>query len=62
MPQYTYGERQILMAEAELWTALSILCAIEHDGHWSERLKIVKEAVHQLAKEFRDYNDQWEEE
>lgn len=62
MPQFGHLDRCMVEAEQTLWIAREILSRIEHSGAFSDRIDAVRKQVEQLARELRDYNDQFESE
>lgn len=61
MPQYNHLDRCMIEAEQSLWVAREALSLIESSGVWHERIAKVRADIEAIAKEMRDYNDQFEE-
>lgn len=61
MPQYNHLDRCMIEAEQSLWVAREALSLIESSGAWQDRISAVRKTVEEIAKEMRDYNDQFEE-
>lgn len=63
MPQFTHGDRNMVMTEAILWASVSLLTGhIDNAGVWSDRIYALAKSLEHVAQEIRDYNDQFEEE
>lgn len=62
MPEYTNRDKLIVMQEQSMWTVENILReeATLLDHAWKARIGKLAEEARQIARELRDYNDQFE--
>lgn len=60
MPEYNHLDRCMIEFETCLWNANECLSMVEHAGSFSDKLHAVRKQVEALAREVRDYNDQFE--
>jgi hypothetical protein len=61
MPQFEHLDRCMIEAEQTLWIAKEALSMIEHSGAFRDRIGSIIASLETLAREMRDYNDQFEE-
>lgn len=63
MPQFTNRDRMIVQQEQSLWNASQILLgeAESIETCWQERLRKLADETTAIAREIRDYNNQFEE-
>lgn len=60
MPQFTDDDRSMLFAESTLWNVVMLLDDVSA-GDFSKKVQDLKRDSEILARELRDYNDQFEE-
>lgn len=60
MPQFTNDDRQMMSAESTLWNIVTLLDDV-NAGDFSKRVQELMRDAATLARELRDYNDQFEE-
>lgn len=61
MPEYTHADRCMIEAETMLWIVVDVLSIHEHSGAFADRIRDLQKQAEALAREMRDYNDQFEE-
>jgi hypothetical protein len=59
MPEYTENDRRVIEAESNMWAIATMLDNTPKCGVWSKRIVELRDKVLELARELRDYNDQW---
>ena len=57
--EFSYDDRLVLALEAELWAIRGMLMDLPN-CHWTNRVVEVRTAVETIAKEIREYHDQFE--
>ncbi len=64
MPEYTYTDKLIIMAEQSLWTVDHILReeAKSLDNEFGRKIAKLQQDVQVIAKELQAYNEQFETE
>lgn len=60
MPQFSHEDRQMVELEQVLWNVHILLTHIQNGGCWRKRIDEVQIQVELLAREVRDYNDQFD--
>ena len=60
MPEYTNNDRQMIEAEQILWSVQELLNISQSCGAWQERIKQLRDQCQVIARELREYNDQFE--
>jgi hypothetical protein len=61
MPEYTYEDRCVIMAEQSMWTVVEILKAESNTDHgFTKAIKAVLDAALNVAQQLGQYNDQFE--
>jgi hypothetical protein len=62
MPQFTHADRNMIEAEMCVWNAAEVLSNIEQSGEFRNRIQACRSDLEKIAREMREYNDQFEEE
>lgn len=61
MPEYTYQDRCVIMAEQSMWTVVEILKAeVNSDHGFTKEIKAVFDSAVNVAQQLQEYNDQFE--
>ncbi len=63
MPQFSYEDRNIVMAEGVMYAIEEMLGNLERDlhGEFSKDVVALRDQANSFAAKLRDYNDQFEE-
>jgi hypothetical protein len=61
MSEFSYETRQTVMQEAIMWAVLQMLKdESDVENCWQSRIRALAEEVGKIARELRDFNDQFE--
>lgn len=61
MTEFSYEMRQTVMQEAILWAVFHMLQGeADTENCWQSRIRVLSEEAGKIARELRDFNDQFE--
>lgn len=60
MPEYTNNDRQMIEAEQAMWLVGAMLDNVQGGGSWRAKIKSLRDQCVEVARELREYNDQFE--
>lgn len=60
MPEFTHEDRRMIEIENTVWNVVATLYPIAEAGAWTKKIKSLHDEAVAIARELRDYNDQFE--